>query len=232
MRAVSENSATRRLHARGSAKRVSARTRIRFPRHAARRRAALVGARRAERFAAGHARRNGPVLATAKIGLLVLARQLSRIQADDAGARWRWARDLLAVYEAGQNSRAGGLTQGTIALRLGQAVGRHRPFCVAWVSHVLAAARAWPRPPLTAAERSTFLRALHGHAGRKGRKALDRAARRRGALGRVRRAARDALKFGCLPEEVRGMVEEVLSSAEGSCKVGNKLGCGRRAKRF
>jgi len=156
----------------------------------------------------------GPCFAAAQHELGALGRRFNQILSDEGLPLWHWAREFLAAYEFGQRVAFKRLTLAETGARVGLAA-RGRPFSAAWVSRALHAARAWPQPPQTDAQRLEFVRAFHGHAPSADATQATWEVRVRRVLNRLRQAVVDALRLGCTPTETRQWLEaELLSAAD------------------
>jgi len=157
----------------------------------------------------------GPVRTTPRVAasrfarrdLTELGRLFGRILTRGGLALWCWAQALLASYDPRATLVEPGARVGLAAR--GSAYSKY------WMSRALRAAREWPQPPRTAAERADFTAIFHGHHPAAGRPRPSVEVQIRRALRRLCQATGAAVALASRPQDMRDAVDSVLSRAPG-----------------
>jgi len=159
-----------------------------------------------------NADQRSPGFAFAKDKLGILGRRFARLQASESLPLWRWARELLGLYSAGQRGTHKPLTLAEIGVQVGLAA-RQQPYSGPWVSRALKAARDWPQPPRSPQECVGFVCAFHGHTPPAAPRKDDQPGRARRLLRQLRRAVAELLRLGWTAQDIRRWLDTELLSA-------------------
>jgi hypothetical protein len=98
----------------------------------------------------------GKAMSNASSSVARIAEAYSVLSRSDAGARWRWANQILKLRD-GQPEKKRGVLDKEIGAECAKAVGRDKPYSPQWVRAYVNAARQFQSQPTTPKEAEQFL---------------------------------------------------------------------------
>jgi hypothetical protein len=152
-----------------------------------------------------------------------IAKAYSALSRADGGARWRWAKQILALRDAQPEKKRSALDK-EIGAECAKAVGRDKPYSPQWVRAYVNAARQFQSEPTTAEQAAEFLALCNNAQSKSEAKSEERseeaetkkAGTKEDALRMLASAAKLARKRGASDLEIAQAMTGSLSSKGGN----------------
>lgn len=139
-----------------------------------------------------------------------IAAGYAAITRSDAGARWRWARQILAIRAAEKSDKDRATMDKELGIRCAAAVNRATPYSPQWVRAFVNAAKKFASEPQTPEDCAKFLAVCNGNQSKPAKSGGE--STKDDALRMLKSAAKLALKRGATDDEIAQAIEDILSA--------------------